>query len=76
VAQSEYDRLAHDSNPDYDRYLMQLGAYQACERATRIVDDILDKVKDDDDRTESRRQHAADHRQLVTYGTPFWKPNA
>jgi hypothetical protein len=42
VAQQEYDRIA--TGLPYEEYLAQVGAYQACVRHLTLVDTIIEKA--------------------------------
>ena len=72
VAQAEYDALAHSTNPDYEHYLMQLGAYQACARATTLVDTIIEKAERTQDNGRHESEHRRDHARSIFYGSPEW----
>lgn len=69
VAQSEYDRLA--SGLPYEDYLAQVGAYQAAARAVDMVDTILSKVKDNDERERNTSDAKRDHRNAISYASPY-----
>lgn len=71
MAQAEYDKLAQGLS--HDDYLVQVGTYQASRRALDLVDTLLEKARQLDDRAKSAQQHERDHRKLIAYASPHWK---
>jgi hypothetical protein len=71
VAQAEYDRLGQGLS--HDEYLAQVGAYQASRRAVDLVDNLLEKAKDDDDSAKRATESKRDHTRAITFGSPHWR---
>jgi hypothetical protein len=53
--------------------LAQVGAYQASRRAVDLVDNLLEKAKDDDDSAKRATESKRDHTRAITFGSPHWR---
>jgi hypothetical protein len=53
--------------------LAQVGAYQASRRAVDLVDNLLEKAKDDDDSAKRATESKRDHTSAITFGSPHWR---
>lgn len=70
MAQSEYDRLGHGL--EYEQYLGACGAYQSARRMVDLVDTLIQKAEEHDDRTRTADTTDRDHRRSITYGSHLW----
>jgi hypothetical protein len=69
VAQAEYDKLG--AGLAYDDYLAVMGAYQACRRNMEIVDTLIAKAQELNERTERDTESRRNQRDALFTSSPY-----